>query len=248
LKPLFWVWKWPITSYSLLLLLGILAGSTAFAGLGKKRWGLEKALDALLWSLIGGIAFGRVGFVLTNLEYFSESPREAWQFWKGGLAFSFALAGGLLALFIFSRFQKVSLAELLDLASLSILPAQALGWWACYTAGLAYGKEWKGPLALFLPDVYGVKAYRFPVQLAEALWSALLFLILLVIYWRANKAGNIFLAYAIGYLPFDFFLRFLRGDVIGVIGPLEPGQLSVVLVLTSLLLSRFIYPKSSSGR
>ncbi len=248
MKPLFWVWKWPITPYSLLLLLGILAGSAIFVGLGKRRWGLDKALDALLWSLIGGIAFGRVGFVLANWEYFSESLKEAWQFWKGGLAFSFALAGGLLTLYLFSRFQKVNLAELLDLASLSILPAQALGWWACYTAGLAYGKEWKGPLTLFLPDVYGVKAYRFPVQLAGALWSIILFFVLVAIYWRANKVGNIFLAYAIGYLPFDFFLRFLRGDVTGVIGPLEPGQLSVVIVFASLLLLRFIYPKSSSER
>jgi len=248
LKPLFWLWKWPITPYTLLLLLGILAGSAIFAGLGKKKWGMEKAIDALLWSLTGGIIFGRAGFVLTNWEYFSENLKEAWQFWRGGLAFSFALAGGLLALYLFSRFQKVNLAELLDLASLSILPAQALGWWACYTAGLAYGKEWKGPLALFLSDVYGVKAYRFPVQLAGALWSIILFFILLAIYWRTNKVGNVFLAYAIGYLPFDFFLRFLRGDVTGMIRPLEPGQLSVALVFASLLFLRFICPKSSSRR
>ncbi len=248
MKPLFWLWKWPITLYTLLLLIGILTGSAIFAGLGRRKWGIEKAVDALIWSLIGGMMFGRVGFVVANWEYFSENPKEAWQFWRGGLAFSFALAGGLLALYLFSRFQKVNLAELLDLAALSILPAQAFGWWACYTAGLAYGKEWKGPLAFLLPDVYGVKAYRFPVQWAGALWSFLLFLILLVIYWRTDKAGKIFLAYAIGYLPFDFLLRFLRGDVTRVVGPLEPGQFLVALVFASLLLLRFIYPKSSSER
>ncbi len=245
MKPLFWIWKWPVTPYSVLMTLGVLVGSAFFLWAGRKRWGMEKAFDALIWSMAGGLILGRVGFVAANREYFSENLGEAWQLWRGGLAFSTALAGGLLALIFFARFQRLSLRELLDVASLALAPAQALGWWACHTAGFAYGREWKGFLASFLPDVYGVRAYRFPVQPAGAIWSALLFVLLLVLYLRKGEAGNVFLAYALGYLPFDFLLRFLRGDVTGVLGPLEPGQIVVALVFGLALLLRFI-PGSSS--
>ncbi|MCS7286017.1 MAG: prolipoprotein diacylglyceryl transferase [Anaerolineae bacterium] len=246
MKPLFWIWKWPVMPYSLLMALGFLVSLAFFIWSGKRRWGIEKALDAFIWSMFGGVMLGRAGFVVINWEYFSESPGEAWQFWRGGLAFPFALAGGLLALALFARLQRLNLAELLDIASLSLAPAQAFGWWACYAAGFAYGKEWKGFPALFLPDVYGVKAYRFPVQLAGAFWSALIFAFLLAIYLKACKTGSVFLIYAFGYLPFDFSLRFFRGDVTRILGPLELGQLVLAFVLGFSLTLYFTFPRSSS--
>lgn len=248
MKPIFWIWKWPVTSYSLLLMLGIFIGFGIFIWFGRKRWGMDKALDAVIWAMVGSLVLGRLGFVVANWEYFSDNLKEAWQLWRGGLAFSTALAGGLIALGLFAHLQKLNLMELLDLASLSVAPAQALGWWACYTAGFAYGKEWKGFLSFFLPDVYGVKAYRFPVQVAGAAWSALLSIPLLILYLKACRSGSVFLAYILGYLPFDFSLRFLRGDVNRFLGPLEPGQLVLVCVFAFSLLLYFIYPRSSSGR
>ncbi len=245
MKPLFWIWKWPVTPYSLLMALGIVAGSALFVWFGRKRWGVDGAFDALIWSMAGGLISGRLGFVVANREYFLENFREAWQFWRGGLSFSAALAGGLLALALFARLKKLNLMELLDNASLALAAAQALGWWACHTAGFAYGREWRGFLAFFLPDVYGVRAYRFPVQAAGAIWSALLFIVLLVLRFRKDGAGRIFLAYAFGYLPFDFLLRFLRGDVTRIAGPFEPGQFVLALTIGLAILLRFTQRSSS---
>lgn len=221
-------------------MLSVIVGSALFVGLGRKRWGLEKAFDALIWSMAGGLVLGRLGFVVGNWGYFSENLKEAWQIWRGGIAFSTALLGGLLTLILFARFQKLNLAELLDHTALALTPAQALGWWACHTAGFAYGREWRGFLSFFLPDVYGVKAYRFPVQAVGAIWSALLFILLFALYLRKVKAGPIFLAYALGYLPFDFTLRFLRGDVAQILGPLEPGQFVVAFALGLALTLHFV--------
>lgn len=248
MKPIFWIWKWPVTPYSLLMMLGIFIGFAIFAWFGGKRWGIDKALDAIIWGMIGGLVLGRLGFVVANWEYFSDNFKETWQLWKGGIAFSTALVGGLITLSLFAHFQRLNLMELLDLASLSLAPAQALGWWACHIAGFAYGKEWKGFLSFFLPDVYGVKAYRFPSQATGAIWSILLSILLLILYLKTRRSGDVFLAYILGYLPFDFSLRFLRGDIAKILGLLEPGQLVLICLFVFSLLLYFIYPRSSLER
>jgi len=240
MEPLFQIGKWALFKYTALMDLGILAGLALFLWLTRRHAGTDEAINVALSSLAGGILLGRLVYVLANLEYFSERWMDALRVWKGGVAFSGALLGGLAACFIYTRLKGLKFWPLLDAAAPALALGQTLGWLACHTGGRAYGKSWAGFPASFLPDIYGMKAYRFPVQMTAALWSAVVLLVLVWMLSRPPRPGGLFLTYLLLYLPVDFALRFLRGDVTPVLGPLEWGQLAeiILVLLFAMLLCR----------
>lgn len=231
MEPLFQIGKWALFKYTALMDAGVLAGLALFLWLARKHMGIDEVLNVALCSLAGGVVLGRGIYVLANLEYFSEKGADVLKVWKGGVAFSGALLGGLAACFIYARLKGLKFWPLLDAAAPALALGQTLGWLACHTGGRAYGKIWAGFPASFLPDIYGVKAYRFPVQMTAALWSAVVLLVLAWMLSRPLRPGRLFLTYLLLYLPVDFILRFLRGDVIPVLGPLEWGQLAEILLV-----------------
>ena len=228
--------NWAVFPYTVLMDLGILAGLALFLWLARREVGLEEALDVALCSMAGGILVGRAVYVLANLEYFSERWADALRVWKGGVAFSGALLGGVVACFLYARFKDLRLDALLDAAAPALALGQVFGWLACHVSGRAYGRMGVAFPRLFLPDIYGMKAYRFPVQLTAALWSGLVLALLLWMLIRPRRNGRLFLVYVLLYLPVDFLLRFLRGDVTPVMGPLEWGQLVEAMVFIGALM------------
>jgi len=174
-----------IYTYTVLLDVGLVCG-LAVACLEGKRRGIapERLIDAALWTVVAGIAGGRVGYVLANQEYFAENFREAFYIWEGGLAFQGALLSGLLALFLYSAYHKLPFLALVDTAALGLALGQVFGWLGCLMSGCAYGLESHGAtsilarLSLDLPDIYGIHAPRFATQpLASALSLAIFVLL-----------------------------------------------------------------------
>jgi phosphatidylglycerol:prolipoprotein diacylglycerol transferase len=85
-----------ITSYSVLAVIGMLAGISV-AGRLARRDGLdENRIFVASWlAIFAGIAGARLLFVLTQLPYFLEHPLEVVRFWEG-----VAFLGGPIAGFI----------------------------------------------------------------------------------------------------------------------------------------------------
>jgi len=174
-----------IYTYTILLDVGLVCG-LVMACLEGKRRGIapERIVDAALWSVVAGIAGGRVGYVLANQEYFAENLRRAFYLWEGGLAFQGAFLAGLLALFLYSAYHKLPFLALADTAAPGLALGQVFGWLGCLMSGCAYGLESHGAtsilarLSLDLPDIYGIYAPRFATQpLASALSLAIFILL-----------------------------------------------------------------------
>ncbi|MBN1137726.1 MAG: prolipoprotein diacylglyceryl transferase [Anaerolineae bacterium] len=220
--------KYNISSYTVLLDLGLILALVVAYFEGKRVLGNgeqsesrsasgagEAALDAGLWTIVGGILGGRIGFVLGNLEVFSENWSRALRIWEGGLSFHGAFLGGLAALILIGYLQSRSAGYLLRLADTltpSLSVGLVFGWIACLLGGCVYGAIGEGLGYAVLPDLYGVEASRFATQAV----GAGLALILLAAFWLLRRrwpfSGAAFLMLLLLYFTGAFFLEFTRGD------------------------------------
>ena len=226
---LFTIGKYNISSYTVLLDLGLILALVVAYLQGKRVLGSgersdmagEAALDAGLWAIVGGILGGRIGYVLGNLEVFSENWARALRIWEGGLSFHGAFLGGLAALILVACLQSRSagqkgvlsyLLKLGDTLTLSLAVGLVFGWIACLLGGCVYGAMGEGLGYAVLPDLYGVEASRFATQAVGASFS----LILLAVFWLLRRrwpfSGAAFLMLLLLYFTGVFFLEFTRGD------------------------------------
>ena len=207
-----------IPTYTVLLDLVLILGLIVTYFEGKRLLDSgEIGLDVGLWTVIGGIIGGRIGYVLANWSSFAEDWMRVLKIWEGGLSFHGAFLGGLLVIAIFSRIrrqdeQSISFWELCDVVTLGLAVGLVFGWAACLMSGCAYGILGEGFGYMVLPDIYGVEASRFATQIAGMIQSTAL----LVIFWFVRNrwpfAGAAFLMYTLLYFGGQFFLEYMRGD------------------------------------
>jgi len=219
---LFTIGKLNISSYTVFLDLGLILALVVAYFEGKR--GLangDAALDAGLWAIVGGILGGRIGFVLGNLEAFSENWIRALRLWEGGLSFHGAFLGGLAALILVGYLQSRSaqqkgvlsyLPKLGDALTLSLAVGLVFGWIACLLGGCVYGAMGKGLGYAVLPDLYGVEASRFATQAVGLGFS----LVLLAVFWLLRRRwpfpGVALMMLLLLYFTGVFFLELTRGD------------------------------------
>ena len=237
---LFTIGKVGIPTYTVLLDLGLILGLvlTYFEG---KRWlrRPDLALDLGLWTVIGGIVGGRIGYVLTYLGTFRENWAQAFQIWRGGLTFLGAFVGGLVVLGIFALVQRrsrdrASLWEMADVLVPGLALGIVFGWAACLMGGCAYGATGQGFGYLVLPDIYGTQQMRFATQIAGLIQGGLLFVLFWFLRGRWPFAGAAFLMYCLLYFGGQFFVEFVRGDEALYFGRFRMGQIvELVLVAAS---------------
>ena len=236
---LFTIGKWSIPTYTVLLDLGLILGVllTYFEGKRQLKDG-ALALDLALWTVIGGIVGGRLGYVLINVRVFSEDWLRALRIWEGGLSFHGAFLGGLLVMILFAQLQRgekrVSFWDLADVVAPGLALAIAFGWSACLMGGCAYGVLGEGFGYAVLPDLYGVEASRFVTQAVGVAFTLVLLLGLGLMRGRWPFAGAAFLMFTLFYFGGQFFLEFTRGDEAVYVGPWRLAQvLNLALALAS---------------
>jgi phosphatidylglycerol:prolipoprotein diacylglycerol transferase len=237
---LFTIGNLSIPTYTVLLDLGLILGLVLTYFEGKRQLGSgEMALDLGLWTVIGGILGGRIGYVLANWSTFAEDWIQALQIWKGGLAFHGAFLGGMLVLVLFALLQRrkqdpLSFWELSDLLTLGMGLGLVFGWAACLMGGCSYGYPGEGFGYAVLPDISGVEASRFATQIFGLIFA----LVLLVFFWllrgRWPFSGASFLMFGLLYFTGQFFLEATRGDGAIYVGP---WRLAQVLDLALALLA-----------
>ncbi len=213
-------------TYSSILTAGVLTGTLVSLLLGsRKRIPPSVVMDGVLAAGMGGIAVGRALYVLAHPAYFQEHPAETLAFWRGGLSGFGTVAGGLVGILLLSARRRQEPWRLMNLLAPGAAVVVVAAWAGCLRAGCAWGREtwpaegllWR--LSMDLPDLYGLRAPRVPVQLMGALWGVFL-LLLSSLGWRLrwrNVGGLWLLLYGLG----DLALSFFRGDL-----PAGPGGLS----------------------
>lgn len=236
---LFTIGKFTIPTYTVLLDLGLILGLvlTYFEGQRKLKDGAP-ALDLGLWTVIGGILGGRIGFVLANWSAFAENWVRVIRIWEGGLSFHGAFLGGLLVMGLFVLLQRqsgseVSFWELGDVLTPGLALGIAFGWAACLLGGCAYGALGEGFGYAVLPDLYGVEASRFATPAFGGAFSLVLFVGVCLLRERWPFSGAAFLMYGLLHFAGQFLLGFTRGDEAIYLGPWRLAQwldLGLVLV------------------
>lgn len=172
----------------------------------------ERADDLLLFMTVGVILGGRLGSVLFyEPGFYLKNPALIPQVWKGGMAFHGALIGTVIAIWLFSRWQKVPVLSAGDLCAAAVPLGLFFGRLANFINGELWGRPSSVPWAMVFPD--GGPAPRHPSQLYEASLEGLaLFLLLrflthkrLALKSPGTVAGTFLAGYGIARSFCEFF-------------------------------------------
>jgi phosphatidylglycerol:prolipoprotein diacylglycerol transferase len=168
----------------------------------------------LILFFIGGILFaylaGRLNGGLYGLVYSGGYLNEL--AYGGFISFG-AILGTFLYGFLFSKIFHVPSAEILDLIALILSLMESVYRVGCLLTGCCYGRATAGFGGVYLPEIHGVWAYRYPTQLMLIVFSLILFLWL----WRRRtkkiRAGSQAIYFLLIYCLGRFLIDFFRGDM-----------------------------------
>lgn len=176
-----------------MLYLGCVAGLLAGSSLAQTR-GLDAGRFALaaIALLVPALVGSRVLFVIQHHEIYRHDPHRIWRRAEGGSA----LYGGLV-LSVACSVPLLALAELpfwtfWDAASVTMLAGLIFTRIGCLMNGCCVGRPTDGPLGVWLPDTSGVWRRRYPTQLLEAGWAAIILGTVLLAWDEAPFDGALF--------------------------------------------------------
>lgn len=239
----------PITlrTYTLLLDLALLVGLVSLAWRG---WRVEDApsrwLDAGLSAVLLGLVAGRAGHVAIHWAYFTHHRDEIAQFWLGGLDWHAAVAGGLLALGLYSLIRRLSFRLLTDVLAIPLALASVLVWGGCLAASCAYGAEvrtladYPAPVVAELPDLYGLVAPRFTTQLYGMAAGVVLVLLAWLSSLLIRRAGVRLWIVLLLLAGAAFGVGYTRGDIVPMAYDLRLDQVLDLATAGLALLGFFV--------
>ncbi len=229
--------------YGLLFALSFIVGFQIMTVIFKKENRSDEHLNDLVWYMILGTVIGaRLGHCLFyNPAYYLAHPEEILMVWKGGLASHGAAIGILTALFLFiKRNKEYSFLWLLDRI---VITAALAGFFI--RMGNLFNSEILGvqtdlPWAFIFASVDTVP--RHPAQLYEAISYLVIFIFLIIYYFRTQgkfKQGFIFGIFLTALFIVRFLIEFIKEDQTyfeqGM--PLNMGQLlSIPFILLGIYL------------
>ena len=192
--------------------------------------------DAGLVSLAGGFLGARITFLLSHWSYYTAHPLEMVQIWQGGLSWSGAAAGALLALYLYARITKHPFWDLADaLAGPTALLSIGL-WIGCLIDGSAYGIGGQtGSMAIASADIFGVISLRWPTLAVGASCSALILLGVFLLRDRLPRSGLLASIALALFSVLMLALSFTRGDPVGMLWGLRLDTLGSTVILAAAL-------------
>lgn len=243
--------KW----YSLAYLFGILLGFWYMAKLLKQPgapMAQRHADDLMLYSTLGIILGGRLGYVLFYRPDLLETPLAVFKVWEGGMSFHGGLIGVLLAIGYLVWRNSLSYLRVGDYVACIVPFGLLFGRLANFVNAELWGRPTDVAWAVIFPtDPDGLP--RHPSQLYEAgLEGALLAIILALLFWktqvrhRPGFLGGVFLT---GYGASRFFIEYFRNPDAHLIEFAERSGMSMGQWLTvPMILIGLYLIGSSRGR
>jgi phosphatidylglycerol---prolipoprotein diacylglyceryl transferase len=245
--------SFPIYWYGILIVAGALAGAY-IATREAKRHGIDPdhIWNALLVALILGVIGARIYHVISSptgtnigLQYYLDNPLEMLNFRQGGLGIYGAVAGGVLALYLYARYAKINFLELVDIAIPGLAIGQAIGRWGNFFNQELYGYPTTLPWGIPIDAAHRLPAFadltRFPVEstlfhptfLYESIWDLAMGLILLAVArrWANEKGGDLLLLWGVFYGLGRFLVEFQRPDAWTITGIPTAQLIGIALVV-----------------
>ena len=221
--------------YGIIIATGFFLGVMLAAALAK-RSGIDpdRIIDLTLYATPVAIIGARAYYVLTTLgEY--DSFYEMIAIWNGGIAIYGAIIAGLAVVLLYCRVKKLPLMRVLDCLAPAVILGQAIGRWGNFVNQEAFGEVCDLPWRMELVINGKITAVH-PTFFYESLWNAIGFVLLLMIFRRKKRDGQVFWSY-MGWYGFGrFFIEGLRTDSLYV-GQFRISQLvAVAAVVISLVM------------
>jgi phosphatidylglycerol:prolipoprotein diacylglycerol transferase len=258
--------------YGMIIMAGVIAAAVLSHYEAKRRkLNADIVWDCLPWVVLGGVIGARIWHILTppasmveqgvTTWYYLTHPLDAIAIWRGGLGIPGAVAGGALALYLYTRKREISFLLWVDIIAPGLALAQAIGRWGNFINQEVYGRPSNLPWAITIDPRYRLPEYRdvatyHPLFLYESIFNLLNMGFLL---WLTRKMahklkqGDIFLSYLVTYPMFRFFLEFLRLDasLVGGVNANQTLMLIIALAAAGLIVWRHretIFPRQANEK
>ena len=225
-----------LPSYVVLAFVGMfIALIFMFFRLEKYQIAFSDFLKIFFFCIVGGYIGSKILFVATKLPWLLNNF-SANNFVQVILRSGFVFYGGLLGVifsaFMYTRKDKGKRERVIKLMTPAIPLFHAFGRIGCFFAGCCYGEELGRTVKIF----GGVVVNRIPVQLIEAGFEMVLFVVILAISKYKEKI-NILNMYLICYAVFRVIIEFWRGDDIrGIYFGISTSQwISLAIILTIII-------------
>lgn len=253
-----------LTFYGIVIALGLLLALVyGYRNFRKVGVDPDKATDAIIGGVIGGILGARLYFVafrwedygldFSSWEAFWNTFSRIFMIWEGGLAIYGGIIGALLVGLLIAKWRKIKFGPLLDVVGVGFLLGQGIGRWGNFFNVEAFGSNTTLPWGMTGPRIVQYLTVNqtsleeigvtvdptmpvHPTFLYESLWCLLGF-VLLSLYMKHRKFdGEVFCMYLAFYGIERFVVEGLRTDSL-MIGALRVSQLLAgVLTVAAILI------------
>jgi phosphatidylglycerol:prolipoprotein diacylglycerol transferase len=224
--------------YGIMIAIGLYAGiQVALREAPRRGINKDQLMNVALLAAVLGIAGGRLYYVVqNNPSFYLHHPAEIIAVWQGGMAFFGAMFGGAVALAISSWRWKIPFWSLLDVGALGMTIGQAIGRIGNIINGDIVGYKTNGwGFEYTNPQTFGpLNTPVQPASLYELLISLTLFLVLWNLRKRIHPEGMLAMLYIVLYSVSQFFIFFLRDNLV-ILGGLKQAQVTSLVVIALAL-------------
>lgn len=201
----------------------------------------DQIWDLSFWLLLGVLIGSRLFEIFWEPRYYLTNPLNLFKIWQGGMSFHGGFVGVILACWFYCKKNKIDFWKMVDILSIPIMFALALGRIANFINGELVGRVWNGKWCVVFPDydsqcrhpsILYAAAYRFLI-FGELLWLS---------FWKEFKPGFIFWNFVFLEGLGRFIVDFYREDILYI--GLSIGQwFSLVMILIAFYFFVRYYPE-----
>lgn len=232
-----------IPFYWIFMMIGIISSIVVLYLINRTKKILESQdlLYSILFGICGGILGAKIMYLITSIPIMIEDPRKILPLiFEGGLVFYGGLIFGVIAIMYYIKSYGLNPVKILDLFALVLPLGHAFGRVGCFMAGCCYGlktDKWYGVYFKYSVDESIRLTKVVPIQIIEAIFLIVIFVILLIAYFKFYKPFLIIKLYLFLYGVLRFIIEFFRDDDYRGIAILSTSQwISLICILTSILL------------
>ncbi|MGN1298907.1 MAG: prolipoprotein diacylglyceryl transferase [Candidatus Scatovivens sp.] len=225
-----------IYNYAICIVTAILI-ALVFLKESEKRFKIDSNFTyyTVIYSLIFGVIGARFYYVLFNLNYYLNNPKQILNFRNGGLAIYGGIIAGLITIIARCKKNNIGIYEFLDYIIPSVAIAQSIGRWGNFFNVEAYGTVTNNLLRMGIQTADGYLEVH-PVFLYESFFTFILFIILKKIQKKRKFKGQVVLTYFIMYSFVRFFLENLRTDSLMFFSVRISAIISIIIFVISIVL------------
>ncbi|MCD7904454.1 MAG: prolipoprotein diacylglyceryl transferase [Clostridiales bacterium] len=243
-------------SYGLMVITGyIFSMGFALFNCRRKRLPVVDGLYFFAFVMVFAAVGAKILYITANLKWYTENLNIIFEsfaslryYLGAGFVFYGGLIGGCIGAIAYSHYFSINGTKIAECFVPGIPLFHFFGRIGCFLAGCCYGIEYEGIFSVVYTNSLGApngSAYL-PVQLIEAGFNLIIFLLLIITEKRLKKPLQNFGLYGLLYGVLRFVLEFFRGDSErGVFGIFSTSQWISLFIIPFGLYMLFSKPENN---